>query len=347
MLEKTRIACEKAQKALVDCFWSEERSFFNPTCPYEPDHNPCYWWQAHAIDALLDGYLRTRDTSFTDLAEKELRGTILANGGTILNNWYDDMEWMALALLRRYDLTGEEKVLARVKLLWQDIRTAWNDNCGGGMAWRKNQLDYKNTPANAPAAIIALRLYQRFGDPEDLMWGERILCWNRDHLMEPGTFYVYDGMNREGDGRIDITWDFTYNQGVMIGAAVEMYRISGETSWLDLALGIARRAKAVYCDGHGGVMPYEGEGDCGLFRGILVRYLTELYTAAVGEDRVWILDMLSRSAEALMEKGMREDGLIGGRWDAAPGAEDKVDLAQHLSGVMLLESLARMLQMEQ
>ena len=346
MQEKLQQACDAAQEALIRCFWSDERSVFNPNRPYDPAHNPAYWWQAHAIDALLDGYLRTGDKAFLDRAEMELKGTILANQGTLINNWYDDMEWMALALLRWHDITGEEKLLRRVQLLWQDIRTAWNDHCGGGMAWRKNQLDYKNTPANAPAAILALRLYQRFGNEEDLEWGRKILLWNRDHLMDPETFYVYDGINREGTGRIDLEWDFTYNQGVMIGACVEMYRITAESEWLDLALGIAGRAKRVYCDAHGGVMPWEGEEDCGLFRGILTRYLAELYTVASEKDRPWIAGMLSSCARALMEHGMDPAGLIGGDWQTPPGKDQKVDLAQHLSGIMLLEMLDKILRAE-
>lgn len=337
MRENLQAACIKAQDALKAHFWAEEASCFRPTDPYQPEHNPCYWWQAHAIDALLDGYLRTEDASYLTLAEKELKGTQLFNGGTLLNNWYDDMEWMALALLRMYDITGDEAMLKRVNFLWKDIKTAWNDSCGGGMAWRKNQLDYKNTPANAPAAILALRLYQRFGDEEDLEWGEKILTWNRDNLMDPETYYVYDGMNREGDGKIDLGWDFTYNQGVMIGASVEIYKITHEKEWLDLALNIARRAKAVYCDAHGGVMPYEGPDDCGLFRGILVRYLAELHAVVHEADQAWIEEMLLNCAKGLILNGITDDGLIGGDWNAAPAEGQTVDLAQHLSGLMLLE----------
>lgn len=337
-------ACEKAQNALQAHFWSDAASCFRATYPYQPEHNPCYWWQAHAIDTLLDAYLRTKDEFYLSQVEKELKGTQLFNGGTLLNNWYDDMEWMALALLRMYDITGDEKMLKRVNYLWSDIKTAWNDNCGGGMAWRKNQLDYKNTPANAPAAIIALRLYQRFHDEEDLAWGRKILEWNRDNLMDPETYYVYDGMNREGNGKIDLAWDFTYNQGVMIGASVEMYKITSDNQWLDLALNIARRAKNVYSDAHDGVMPYEGPDDCGLFRGILVRYLAELHEVASEEDKVWIEQMLVSSAVRLSEEGMAEDGLIGGEWLKAPTEEQTVDLAQHLSGAMLLEMTVKVLE---
>ena len=339
MKDKLYAACAQAQAALDAHFWSDTDSCFHTTDPYQPDHNPCYWWQAHAIDALLDGYIRTREPAYMERGRRVVDGVIAFNGG-LLNNWYDDMEWMALALLRLYDLTSDVEALERVRLLWSDIKTAWNDNCGGGMAWRKNQLDYKNTPANAPAAILALRLYSRFGDADDLAWGRRILEWNRDNLMERDTYYVYDGMNREGDGRIDVAWDFTYNQGVMIGASVEMYGISADAEWLELALNIARRAKAVYSDAHAGVMPYEGPNDCGLFRGILVRYLAELYQVAPQADKAWLCQMLLSSAEGLTGGGMAPDGLIGGDWLKAPAGET-VELAQHLSGLMLLEMAAK------
>lgn len=84
-------------------------------------------------------------------------------------------------------------------------------------------------------------------------------------------------------------------------------------------------------------MPYEGPDDCGLFRGILTRYLAELYAVAPEADRIWIAEMLSSSAAGLMRAGMAEDGLIGGDWLHAPAQDSTVDLAQHLSGLMLLE----------
>ncbi len=330
-------AADRAQSALTEQFWDAGDVIFRHRLPHDRSERFSYWWQAHAIDALLDGYLRTGDQAYMDLIQKELKGTVAHNGGTILNNWYDDMEWMALALLRMWDETREDGYKKRVDILWQDIKTAWNDRMGGGMAWRKDQLDYKNTPANAPAAILAFRLYQRFGNEDDLAWGKKIFEWNRDNLMDPDTYYVWDGMNRTGDGTIDYDWAFTYNQGVMIGAAVEYYRITGDTQHLDLAQKIAYESKRRFGDAHGGVFPYEGKDDCGLFRGIFFRYLVELLKEAPGETE--LKDMLYVNAAAVIEKGMSPSGVIGGYWDAQPG--DTVDLAQHLSGVMLLEMAAK------
>ncbi len=333
------MAADRAQNALAEAFWDAADVIFRHRLPHDRGEHFSYWWQAHAIDALLDGYLRTRNQKYMDLIQKELRGTIAHNGGTILNNWYDDMEWMALAILRLWDETKEDTYKKRVDILWKDIKTAWNDHMGGGMAWRKNQLDYKNTPANAPAAILAFRLYQRFGNEEDLAWGKKIFEWNRDNLMEPDTFYVLDGMNRTGDGTIDYDWAFTYNQGVMIGAAVEYYRITGDKTHLDLARNIAYASKRRFGDPNGGVFPYEGKDDCGLFRGIFFRYLVELIKEVPEETE--ICDMLYTNARAIAEKGMSDAGVIGGYWDAKPG--EAVDLAQHLSGMMVLEMAAQAL----
>lgn len=332
-------AADRAQKALIDFYWDQGDVILRQHLPHDRSENFSYWWQAHAIDVLLDGYLRTEDPAYLRWVDKELKGTIAHNSGSILNNWYDDMEWMALALLRAWDITGEESYRKKAEFLWQDIKTAWNDQMGGGMAWRKNQLGYKNTPANAPAAILGFRLYQRFGDKDTLDWAVKIFTWNRDNLMDPATYYVYDGMNRTGDGKIDYDWAFTYNQGVMIGAAVEYYRITGDTAQLDLAKNIAYEAKRRFGDANGGVFPYEGKDDCGLFRGIFFRYLTELIKL-VPDDEV-LTDMLFVNAQAILEKGMSEKGLIGGDWESPAG--ENVDLAQDLSGMMVLEMAAQLL----
>ena len=331
-------AADRAQKALLEQFWDAGDVIFRHRLPHDRAERFSYWWQAHAIDALLDGYLRTKDPAYMELIQKELKGTIAHNGGTILNNWYDDMEWMALALLRLWDETKEDSYKKRVDILWRDIQSAWNGYMGGGMAWRKDQLDYKNTPANAPAAILAFRLYQRFGNEDDLAWGKKIFQWNRDNLMDPETFYVWDGMNRMGDGKIDYDWAFTYNQGVMIGAAVEYYRITGDKQHLNLAVNIAQESKRRFGDPNGGVFPYEGKDDCGLFRGIFFRYLAELLMEAPEETELY--DMLLKNAQSVAGKGMSDTGVIGGHWDKQPG--EQVDLAQHLSGVMVLEMAAKM-----
>ena len=321
------------QESLNKEFWDTRDRIYRHRLPHNRQEAFSYWWQAHAIDVLLDRFLRTEDNTYIEQANELLCGIIAHNGGTLINNWYDDMEWMALALLRMYDVTGDEKLKARVDILWENIKTAWNDQMGGGMAWKKDQIYYKNTPANAPAAILAFRLYQHFGREDDLAWGIKIFEWNRNNLMDPDTYFVWDGMNRLGDGKIDYDWEYSYCQGVMIGAAVEYYRITGDDKQLDLAVNIAKEAKRRFTDGNNGVMPYEGKDDCGLFRGIFFRYLAELIKVA--PDVTELRDLLLYNASVVMESGISQTGLVGGDWMAS--LDETVDLAQDLSGIMLIE----------
>lgn len=331
-------ARERLQEGLIKYFWDKQEGVFVNHYPARENENWVYWWHAHALDVLIDGYLRTKDSKYLNNFIKEYKGTYRKNGNTFIHNWYDDMEWMALALLRMWDVTQEEQYKEQVLLLWEDIKTAWNDYQGGGMAWKKDQLDYKNTPANAPAAILAFRLYQRFHIGEDLQWGRKILDWNIQYLMDPETCFIWDGINRLGDGKIDYEWKFTYNEGVIIGALIELYKIDGNEGHIDLAIRIARITKKLIADPNNGIFPYEGVDDCGLFKGIFVRYLYELIR--IKPELTDLKEWLLQNAQTLMKMGINKDGLVGGDWTVKE--EVCVDLAQHLSGIMLMEMTAKL-----
>lgn len=329
---------ETAQEELVYGFWNETLGIMNQLAPFEPNGNDhfVYWWHAHVVDALVDGYERTRNAAYLTRIDRVVEGVRRLNGGTLLHNYYDDMEWMALALLRVYDATKQERYRTDAGVLWSSIRTAWNGQMGGGMAWKKDQLDYKNTPANAPAAILAARLYQRFQDPEDLAWALRIYEWNKSNLVDPATGFVWDGMNRLGDGKIDYDWAYTYNQGVYIGAGLELYRSTGEPNYLHDAVRTADTAIARFTLQESGLLPDEGEDDCGLFKGIFVRYLHELLK--LRPERRDIRELLLHNADVLWRTGRSEQGLLSRSWTAP--VEPKVQLCAQLSGLMLLEMAA-------
>ncbi|WP_020619401.1 glycoside hydrolase family 76 protein [Paenibacillus daejeonensis] len=331
--------------------WLQERLYANyhdastgilaqwyPLEAAQPGENFYYWWQAHVIDVWMDGYERSQEAKYLEWIRALAEHLYRVNGYTFLHNYYDDMEWLALALLRVYDATGEDTYRAQVLELWADIRTAWNEHQGGGMAWKKDQLDYKNTPANAPAAILAARLHQRFGDPEDLAWARRIYAWNRQHLVDPQTGFVWDGINRLGDGVIDKDWTFTYCQGVMIGAGVEMHACTGEVAYLADARQTAATARQRYVHPQSGMLPDEGIDDTGLFKGIMIRYLTELMLRT-GEAEEW-QEVLLHNGEQLWSAGLdHESGLTGPAWEQRPSGP--VQLSVQLSSVMLIEALAR------
>ncbi|CAI6015715.1 glycoside hydrolase family 76 protein [Cohnella sp. JJ-181] len=333
--ETRRARAETAQEELVYSFWNEALGIMNQAAPYEPGCNDhfIYWWHAHAIDALADGFERTRDPAYLKRIDRIVAGVRQLNGGTLLHNYYDDMEWMALALLRVFDAAKREQDRKNAGVLWESIKTAWNGHMGGGMAWKKDQPDYKNTPANAPASILASRLYQRFGDREDLEWAKRIYAWNKENLVDPATGFVWDGMNRLGDGKIDLDWAYTYCQGVFIGAGIELYRITGRTEYLEDAVRTATTAIGRFADPLTGLLPDEGKDDCGLFKGIFVRYLRELLL--LRPELTQIRRLIAVNADALWRTGRSGQGLIARAWTGP--VEPQVQLCAQLSGLMLLE----------
>lgn len=331
---------EEMHRDLFACYMNEDTGILDqwfPRAAGRAGENFYYWWQAHVLDVLTDAYERSGDSALPERIGRFCRSLERYNGGTFIHHYYDDMEWTALALLRAYDALGDPWYREKTLELWADIQTAWNEHCGGGMAWKKDQLDYKNTPANAPAAILAARLYRRFGREADLAWTKRIYEWNKAHLVDPTTGFVWDGLNRLGDGRIDKDWKFTYCQGVFIGAGVELYRCTGNPGYLQDARRTAAACFDELAEPDSGLLPDEGIDDTGLFKGILIRYLLELLWADPDHPRV--AEGIMANAKRLWSEGMRQSPLLcGPDWKAPP--QLPVQLSVQLSGLMLLEAAA-------
>lgn len=302
-----------------------------------------YWWNAHALDALVDAYRRTGRPKFADRMQVLHAGIRENSEGTWTNDYYDDMAWLALASLRAYQTTDEVRYQEAVRTLWAEIKIGWNDRQGGGIAWRRSQPGYKNTPANAPSALLAARLYQAFGDSTDLQWAHRIYEWQTEHLVDPETGLVWDGVNRQGNGTVDRDWIFTYNQGTYVGASLALYDVTGEDRYLEAA----RRTANYVLDSEeliqAGVLTEEGSGDGGLFKGILVRYLAQLADEDdVDEsDRRAYRRFLHTNAVVLRDSGLaRSSRRVGANWREPPTGA--VDLSVHLSGLMLIEAMDRL-----
>lgn len=299
-----------------------------------------YWPQAHTLDIFTDAFLRTKNEVYKQRMKSLLNGTHITNGNKFPNEFYDDMEWLALASLRGYQATNDNDYLDAANTLWTDIKTGLNNNQGGGIAWRKSQLDYKNTPANAPAIIFACRLYALKKNDADLTLAQNLYTWLTATLVDPSSGIIWDGINGNHDGQISKN-KFTYNQGVYIGAALELYKVTNNADYLADAV---RNATATINDtdiSPGGLLKSEGQGDGGLFKGILVRYLTLLIQepAVSDNDRNAYIKFLKYNAQTLYTQGISRPALfVSPDWKSLPSGT--TDLTTQLSGVMMIEAAA-------
>lgn len=336
---------DSLQEATYNTFLSDNGTFRQNN---EGNNTFHYWWNSHALDVLVDGYVRTGNESYATQMKALLRGIKVRNGGSYFNVFNDDMEWLAMSSLRAYVATEDEEYLTVAQELWTEIKKSWSDVFGGGITWKSDTPYGKNACSNAPAAILAMRLYNITEDPEDLQWAKDIYSWQKATLVDPSSGLVWDNISLDGGNEvIEKDWIFTYNQGTYLGAATLLYEATGETSYLNDAIRTAKSSMGSPKVTAEGLLRDEGQGDGGLFKGIFVRYFTELIIQPDldAQTRADLVKFFKFNAETFYSKGLRRPGLMcGPNWRQLPGST--TDLSTQLSGVMLIEAAARLAELE-
>jgi len=305
-----------------------------------------YWPNAHVLDVLVDGYLRTGDENYLPKMKALVQGIKVKNGNTYNNVFNDDMIWLAISSLRAYDATKDQEYREIADFLWERIKLSWSDVFGGGITWKQDTPRQKNAVSNAPAAIVALRLYEIDKDADDLEWAKKIYAWQKANLVDPVTGAVWDNIS-EVNGVITTNkdWVFTYNMGTWIGAGLRLYIATNEQAYLDDAVKSGRTVLTSPKLVSEGLLRDEGQGDGGLFKGILVRYFTELiqHPTINSADKEKFADFLKFNAQTFYKKGIvRPSMFSGNNWKIAPVAGANTDLTTQLSGVMLIEAAAKL-----
>ena len=290
-----------------------------------------YWWQAHLLDALVDAALREAASGGDPepsrrRAHQLLRGMALRSGGAVvLNDFYDDMAWLMLALGRLRDLdrvcgAEDPDVLRAGRLLLAQLRSAHTEDMGGGMYWNRDRT-YKNTATTGPGALIAART-----SSDDS--SARLLGWLREHLWDDQRGVLLDGVKllAAGSGKETVQRDdavYSYNSGPVLTACLELAAAlprERAEPWLEWAEQIIDGADAQFgrdsraeSGAQRRTLCTHGGGDAGLFTGILARHL-----AQAAED-----DQLPERARAAARRLVLDtaDALWDGRREFDPGLD--------------------------
>ncbi|TKC12777.1 glycosyl hydrolase family 76 [Pedobacter polaris] len=328
-------AANMAHVALDAEFYNQTQNYYNHNNTGNVGFN--YWWNAHALDVQVDAYNRTKDAKYLPKMKALLNGCFVKNGNTYKNTFYDDMQWWALACLRAYDATGDVEYKNVAEQLWTWIKVGWTTVNNGGIMWATGSPSSKNACSNAPAAIIAARLYKLNNNPDDLVWAKKIYTWMRTYLVESARGVVWDGYGNTAEGMI-----LTYNQGTWLGAGLELYTITNEKPYLDDAV---RNANYVINDqvkfSPNGVLKGENSGDGGLFKGIFIRYMTQLVlkNALDPYTKQIYVKYLKTNGESLYNKALKSpENVFGNDWATKPTTKNG-DASVQLSAIMLFEAL--------
>jgi predicted alpha-1,6-mannanase (GH76 family) len=331
-------AADSSSNAFVMSYWNGADSYFNYNNAGLKDFH--YWPQAHALEVAIDAYARTNDNFYKTTIMQWYDGVKKKNGNTFLNEYYDDMEWNALAMLRAYNATQDAKFKTSAIDVWKDIQTGWNTNAGGGISWKKDQPYSKNACSNGPACILAARLFQQFGDAADKEWALKIYSWEKEYLFNPANGAVYDNIDSR-TGNVQKSWIFTYNEGTFLGSALELYKITGEKGYLNDAIKAADYTLNNLVDSNDRLLKSEGNGDGGLFKGIFIRYFAQLilHPDLDAATKKRYVAFFKHNAETLWRTGTNKQLILfSNYWKTKPGST--TDLTTQTSGAMLIEAAA-------
>lgn len=235
-----------------------------------------------------------------------LRGILLRNFGRFPNHFYDDMAWLALAtgrlndLVRAVNIAGTANLAGRADLagraglartatgrisslsqgpgllsmvavstLTHQLAGAHDGVLGGGIYWSKKR-DYKNTPANGPAALH----FARIGEMER---AQAIVDWLRRELFDPTIGLYLDGIHPSAAPTTAASTTavkdiertiYTYNQGPILAALLQLDHPRYAHQAAELVDAVARELEVTE-----GGLRLEVGGDGSLFTGILCRYM--------------------------------------------------------------------------
>jgi hypothetical protein len=206
------------------------------------------------IHARLIGLRSYLDTSNSGAPEGTFTSTLAAFDGTAApptgpggTKYYDDNDWVGIELARLYKLTHNAAVLGSAEGIMAFEMAGWQTDpglaCPGGIPFSNAAENTdRNTVSNAPAAELAVQLYQLTRNAQYLRFAVMAYEWVRRCLLQPSGLYA-DHIRRAG--AIDTTL-WSYNQGTMIGAGTLLYQATGNSAYLYDARQTARAAQAYF-----------------------------------------------------------------------------------------------------
>jgi predicted alpha-1,6-mannanase (GH76 family) len=302
-----------------------------------------YWIFAQSFDALLDGVERTGGEHYLGLVQTFYDAQ---NAIGWSRDYFDDENWMALALIRAYDLTGSATYLSEAESLYADIMAGgWDTTCcgssPGGIWWDRAHTE-KATASNAGPVITGARLAERTDNPAYLPFAQKVYAYWAAQMVDPTTHQVFDHITSSGE---IVKWKFTYNEGLFVGAVVELAKATGKPSTLAAATPVAGFMRTnETTTGSLGLALYDGTssgctGDCAEFKGIGFRYLTSLFEADASETSTRAL--LGSSAASVWQLA-RDPALDLFATDWTGPSQTKPTLEADSSATMALNQLAMM-----
>jgi uncharacterized protein YyaL (SSP411 family) len=214
------------------------------------------------------------------------------------SRFYDDNQWIGIACLDAYNRTHEKKYLDIGKEIYRFMMTGFDTLSGGGLYWREDKKNSKNTCSNGPGIIVALELYKITHQESYLDTALILYDWVNAHLRSPSGLY-YDNLHIPSL-QIDSAM-YTYNAGTMLQSNVLLYQVTGEKKYLKEAEQIASSVKNHFYKNNTLPANY-------WFNAVLLRGEIALYHIDKNRDH---LNFFIKYADKVWNEQRDKSGLIG------------------------------------
>jgi predicted alpha-1,6-mannanase (GH76 family) len=248
-----------------------------------------WWTSGNQLTAIIDYTRETGDRQYL----ADIDNTFQKNKASNFSRYgfFDDDGWWAIVWIKAYDLSKQQAYLDMAKTIFERMAASWDSKCNGGIYWRNNPKDKKNAISNSLFMKVAASLHLRtpgdMGAGSYLDWAERTWTWFKGTGMLRSDKLVIDTLD-------DLTTckaeggTFSYNQGVLVGALVDLAASTGDAALLDEASAIARATMTSTALTNSDGIMVEPCGidtkDCWQFKGVFFRHLLELYRVRPAMD---------------------------------------------------------------
>lgn len=298
---------------------------------------------AGSLDILgaEDAYERTGDPAKKTLVN-DLLTTWLKNTPPpwSWDGWNDDIGWFTLALIRGYQMTGNQNFLDRAKYGFDyAFGRGWDTQYNGGGIWEENpeyaaqekppREPTKEALSNDSLGKVACMIYQSTHDGSYLTKCRQIYDWVWNHLYNANTGQINSGIDKSG--KVD-TSAAAYNQGTFIDFANLVYEITGDADVYNdakRALDYGRNSLTV-----NGVFSNSA--------GYLNTWADEMARGAghfVRDNRLWgtYYSWMVQNADSILANRRTDLGITWNAWDKPTSTDDTLTTNKFVSAMAWLQ----------
>lgn len=182
--------------------------------------------------------------------------------------------------------------------------------------WLEGVDDQKPACTNGKALVLALKLYEATGDTYYLDLSKKFYNWMDKYLKDTERGVVWNSLSTvTGDIIPDL---YTYNTGTLLQAAVALYKITGDKSYLQEAEFLAEGSYNVFFKYTDAGVPYIS--DLPWFNLVLFRGYHDLYNVTQNSKYV---DTMIKGLDYALENALDQAGLVYHDWTGHSDEKDK------------------------